>query len=128
MNRERFDEIVGKVLDSLPEEFGKLLDNVIIFTEDTPSAETLAESEVPEGETLFGLYEGIPLTERTHDYGLVAPDRITIFQKPIEEACDTEDEVASQIRRTVLHEIAHFFGIEEDRMDEIEDGWEQVDD
>jgi len=58
----------------------------------------------------------------------VAPDRITIFQKPIEEACDTEDEVASQIRRTVLHEIAHFFGIEEDRMDEIEDGWEQVDD
>ena len=128
MNRERFDELVEKVLDSLPEEFGELMENVVIFTEDAPSAEILAESDVPEGETLFGLYEGVPLTERTHDYGLVAPDRITIFQKPIEEACETEDELAQQIRRTVLHEIAHFFGIEEDRMDEIESGWEQADD
>jgi len=126
MKRERFDEIVEKVLDSLPEEFGELLDNVVIFTENAPSAETLAESEIPEGETLFGLYEGVPLTERTHNYGLVAPDRITIFQKPIEEACESEDEVALQIRRTVLHEIAHFFGIEEGRMDEIESGWEQA--
>jgi len=128
MRKERFDEIVEKVLDSLPEEFGELMDNVVIFTEDAPSAQILAESDVPEGETLFGLYEGVPLTERTHDYGLVAPDRITIFQKPIEEACETEDELAQQIRRTVLHEIAHFFGIEEDRMDEIESGWEQADD
>ena len=128
MRSERFDQIVEKVLDSLPEEFGELLDNVVILTADTPSAELLAESEVPEGETLFGLYEGVPLTERTHDYGLVAPDRITIFQKPIEEACETEDEVAHQIRRTVLHEIAHFFGIEEDRMDEIEAQWDQADD
>jgi len=128
MRKERFDEIVEKVLDSLPEEFGELMDNVVIFTEDAPSARILAESDVPEGETLFGLYEGVPLTERTHDYGLVAPDRITIFQKPIEEACETEDELAQQIRRTVLHEIAHFFGIEEDRMDEIESGWEQADD
>ena len=126
MKRDRFDEIVERVLDSLPEEFRELLDNVVIFTEDAPSAEILAESEVPEGETLFGLYEGVPLTERTHNYGLVAPDRITIFQKPIEEACESEDEVALQIRRTVLHEIAHFFGIEEGRMDEIESGWEQA--
>ena len=126
MKRDRFDEIVERVLDSLPEEFRELLDNVVIFIEDAPSAEILAESEVPEGETLFGLYEGVPLTERTHNYGLVAPDRITIFQKPIEEACESEDEVALQIRRTVLHEIAHFFGIEEGRMDEIESGWEQA--
>jgi len=128
MRKERFDEIVEKVLDSLPEEFGELLDNVVIFTEDAPSAEILAESEVPEGETLFGLYEGVPLTERTHDYGLVAPDRITIFQKPIEEACETEEEIADQVRRTVLHEIAHFFGIEEDRMGEIEARWDNSDD
>ena len=128
MNRERFDRIVELVLDSLPEEFAELLDNVVVMTEDAPSADVLAESEVPEGETLFGLYEGVPLTGRTNDYGLVPPDRITIFQKPIEEACETEQEIADQVRRTVLHEIAHFFGIEEDRMDEIEDGWEQADD
>ncbi|MFC2008463.1 metallopeptidase family protein [Chloroflexota bacterium] len=128
MRRQRFDRIVEKVLDSLPEEFAELLDNVVVFTEDAPSAELLAESEVPEGETLFGLYEGVPLTERTNNYGLVAPDRITIFQKPIEEACETEDEVAQQIRRTVLHELAHFFGIEEDRMDEIEAQWDQAGD
>ena len=128
MKKERFDELVEEVLDSLPEEFTELLDNVVIFVEDAPSAATLAESEVPEGEALFGLYEGVPLTERTHDYGLVAPDRITIFQNPIEQACESEDEVALQIRRTVLHEIAHFFGIEEDRMGEIEGGWERAND
>ena len=128
MKRERFDRIVEEVLDSLPEEFGELLDNVIVMTEDAPSAQLLAESDVPEGEALFGLYEGVPLTDRTHEYGLVPPDRITIFQQPIEEACDTEQEVADQIRRTVLHEIAHFFGIDEDRMDEIEDGWDGADD
>lgn len=128
MNREHFDRIVERVLDSLPEEFAELLDNVVVMTEDAPSADVLAESEVPEGETLFGLYEGVPLTGRTHDYGLVPPDRITIFQKPIEEACETDEEIADQVRRTVLHEIAHFFGIQEGRMDEIEDGWEQADD
>ena len=128
MRRRRFDQIVEKVLDSLPEEFSELLDNVVVFTEDEPSAELLADSEVPSGETLFGLYEGVPLTERTSTYGLVAPDRITIFQKPIEQSCETEKDVANQIRRTVLHEIAHFFGIDEDRMDEIEARWDETSD
>jgi predicted Zn-dependent protease with MMP-like domain len=128
MRRRLFDQIVEKVLDSLPEEFSELLDNVVVCTEDEPSAEVLAESEVPEGETLFGLYEGVPLTERTSNYGLVAPDRITIFQRPIEEACKTEKDMARQIRRTVLHEIAHFFGIDEDRMDEIEARWDETSD
>jgi predicted Zn-dependent protease with MMP-like domain len=128
MRRRRFDQIVEKVLDSLPEEFSELLDNVVVCTEDEPSAELLADSEVPSGETLFGLYEGVPLTERTSTYGLVAPDRITIFQKPIEQSCETEKDVANQIRRTVLHEIAHFFGIDEDRMDEIEARWDETSD
>jgi len=125
MKKKRFEELVDGALSSLPEEFSELLDNVSIFIAGQPSRETLREMGVPEGETLLGLYEGVPLTERTSDYGLVAPDTITIFQKPIEESCDSEDEVAEQIRRTILHELAHHFGIDEDRMDEVEQQWDK---
>ena len=124
MKRRDFERLVDQALDSLPDEFSSLLDNVAIFIADRPSRELLRQMELPPGETVFGLYEGVPLTERTHDYGLVTPDRITIFQRPIEEACATETEAVEQIRRTVLHEIAHFFGIDDDRLDEIEEAWE----
>ena len=119
MKKKRFEELVDGALSSLPEEFSELLDNVTIFIADRPSEATLREMGVPKDETLLGLYEGVPRTERTTDYGLVAPDTITIFQKPIEESCDSEDEIAEQLRRTILHELAHHFGIDEDRMDEI---------
>lgn len=127
MKRHDFERLVDQALDSLPGEFSSLLDNVAIFIADRPSRELLRTMNLPPGDTMFGLYEGIPLTERTHDYGLVTPDRITIFQRPIEEACATEKEAVEQIRRTVLHEIAHFFGIDDDRLDEIEEAWEAGD-
>jgi len=125
MKKRRFEELIDKALSSLPEEFSSLLDNVGIFIASRPSQDTLREMGVPKGETLFGLYEGVPLTERTSDYGLVAPDTITLFQKPIEESFDSEDEVAEEIRRTILHELAHHFGIDDDRMDEIEEQWDR---
>jgi len=124
MRRREFEQLVDRALDNLPDEFSSLLENVAVFIADRPPRETLREMQVPSGETIFGLYEGIPLTERTHDYGLVTPDRITIFQRPIEEACTSQAEIVEEIRRTVLHEIAHFFGIDDDRLEEIEAAWE----
>ncbi len=124
MRKRRFEQLVERALDSLPEELQSLLDNVVIFIEDQPSPKTLRDMDVPRGDTLLGLYDGVPQTERTSQYGLVPPDRITLFQRPIEESCDTEEEIPEQIRRTVLHEVAHHFGIDEERMEEIEEGWE----
>jgi len=128
MKRRQFDRLVARVIENLPEQFAALLDNVVVVTMDEPSHETLVEAGVPEGETLLGLYEGVPLTERSSEYGLVPPDRITIYQKPIEESCNSDTLVEEQIRRTVLHELAHFFGIDEARMDEIEGRWDKSDD
>ena len=125
MKRREFEQLVDRALDNLPDEFSSLLENVVVFIADRPSREALREMQVPPDETIFGLYEGIPLTERTHDYGLVTPDRITIFQRPIEEACSSRAEIMEEIRRTVLHEIAHFFGIDDARLDKIEAAWEQ---
>ena len=106
----RFEEMVVTALDSLPEEFGRLMQNVAVTVEHDPG---------PPG--LLGLYEGIPLTDRTSDYAGVLPDRITIYRLAICAICRTEQEVADQVRQTVVHEIAHHFGIDDDRLTEL--GW-----
>ena len=108
----RFAELVGEALDSIPEQLTKLMDNVAVVVDD---------ESPPAG--LFGLYQGIPLTERTTygAYGFTAPDRITIFRRAICASCRTEDEVVEQVRITVVHEVAHHFGIDDDRLDEL--GW-----
>ncbi|MBI5876166.1 MAG: metallopeptidase family protein [Chloroflexi bacterium] len=90
--------------------------NVEVVIELWPSARTLRDAGVPRDETLFGLYEGIPLTERTSAYGNVLPDKITIFQGPIEAACDSEDDVRAEVSHTVVHEFAHFFGIGDEQL------------
>ena len=107
----RFEEMVADALDGLPEEFGALMSNVAVTVEHRPG---------PPG--LLGLYEGVPLTSRTTQYAGVLPDRITIYRLAICAACRTEDEVADQVRRTVIHEIAHHFGIDDDRLAEL--GWQ----
>jgi predicted Zn-dependent protease with MMP-like domain len=127
MKKRQFEQAVDRALESLPPEFQQLLDNVAIFIEDHPSRSLLRELGMSPNDTLLGLYEGIPQTERTTSYDLVAPDRITLFQRPIEECCRTDAEVAEQIRRTILHEVGHHFGIDDDRMDEIEAGWDARD-
>ena len=118
MNRAEFEELVGDALDSLPEEFATRMDNVEVVVEEEPSPEELAR--LPRGHTLFGHYHGIPLTGRGH-YDRALPDKISIYKGPIERAFRTPDAIREQVRRTVLHEIAHYFGIDDDRLHEL--GW-----
>ena len=107
----RFAELVTEALDAIPEELGRLMDNVGVFVDDNS----------PPGR-LFGLYQGGPLTSRaTYGIGVVMPDRITIYRQTICASCRTEDEVREQVRVTVIHEVAHHFGIDDDRLDEL--GW-----
>jgi predicted Zn-dependent protease with MMP-like domain len=106
----KFEEMVADALDDLPEEFGRLMRNVAVTVEHSPG---------PVG--LLGLYQGIPLTRRTSHYAGVLPDRITIYRQAICAICRTEAEVAAQVRRTVIHEIAHHFGIDDPRLEEL--GW-----
>ena len=106
----RFEEMVVTALDGLPEELGRLMQNVAVTVEHDPG---------PPG--LLGLYEGIPLTDRTSDYAGVLPDRITIYRLAICAVCGTEDEVIDQVRRTVVHEVGHHFGISDARLAEL--GW-----
>ncbi|GIJ50074.1 hypothetical protein Val02_69600 [Virgisporangium aliadipatigenens] len=112
MTRERFEELVGEALDEVPDELLRLMDNVVVLVEDDP----------PPGEAdLLGLYEGHALTERGVDYSGVLPDRITIFRRPILRVCADEDEVVDEVAVTVVHEIAHHFGIDDDTLHQL--GW-----
>jgi predicted Zn-dependent protease with MMP-like domain len=107
---DRFEDLVATALDGLPPELGREMSNVAITVQHEPGPPDL-----------LGLYEGIPLTSRTTGYAGVLPDRITIYQQAICRICDTEEEVADQVRRTVIHEVGHHFGIDDARLDEL--GW-----
>ena len=122
MDRESFKWLVTKAVDSLPDEFHAKLENVDVVVEDQPTPGQLAEVGLKRGETLLGLYQGVPLTKRGRHYGLVVPDKITIFQKPIEAKCRHEAEIISEIQRVVRHEIAHHFGISDARLKQLEKG------
>jgi predicted Zn-dependent protease with MMP-like domain len=113
VSRERFEELVADALDEIPPELTAVMDNVVVLVEDEPPADE------PD---LLGLYEGIALTERDASYAGVLPDRITIFRGPTCAVCDTEDEVVDEVATTVVHEIAHHFGIDDDRLHEL--GWD----
>ena len=115
LDRRRFQRVVERVVASLSGELQVRLDNVHIVVVPEPPVDPYADPE----DELFGLYEGIPLTERTGDYGLTLPDRITIFQGPLERAFPEPAEQFRQIRITVLHEIAHHFGLDESRLAEL---------
>ena len=112
MERERFEELVGDALDEMPAELLAQMDNVVVLVEDNS----------PEP-GLLGLYEGYALTERGWDYGSAAalPDRITLYRNPILAVCETDSDVVREVRITVVHEIAHHFGIDDDRLHEL--GW-----
>ena len=120
MERERFEMLVAKAVLSLPEEFREQLDNIDIVVEAEPSPEQLRKVGMPRGMTLLGLYEGVPLTERSHYYGMVAPDKITIYQRPIEAICRSETAIVREIASVVQHEIAHHFGISDARLDQLQ--------
>lgn len=118
ITRERFEELVDEALESIPTGFWAVIENLVVVVEDRPSRHQLDRVGIPASHTLLGLYEGVPLTERNHTYGLVAPDKITIFRIPILQMCPPGDEAAvrEQVRRTVLHEVAHHFGISDERL------------
>ena len=111
-------QFVAEAIDSLPDEFCERLENVDVVVADRPTREQLG-SVGRRGGSLLGLYEGVPLTKRSRHYGLVPPDKITIFQKPIEAICRNEAQTVSEIRRVVLHEIAHHFGISDARLRQL---------
>jgi predicted Zn-dependent protease with MMP-like domain len=111
MTRLRFEELVADALDAVPARFAKAMDNVVV----------LVEEFNPEVPTILGLYHGIALTERTSHYGGVLPDRISIYRRPILFMCDTEEQVVQEVLVTVMHEIAHHFGVDDERLHEL--GW-----
>jgi predicted Zn-dependent protease with MMP-like domain len=114
-----FEELVAEALDSLPPDIQEKLENVEVVVEWRPSPAQMRRMGLGPGQTLFGLYEGVPLTARTSGYNLVLPDKITIFRQPIETYCRTDEQVRQTVRRTVLHELAHHFGISDDRLREL---------
>jgi predicted Zn-dependent protease with MMP-like domain len=121
MTREKFLTLVDEALASIPRNFRDAITNVAIVVEDEPSAEQLADVEVDPGDTLLGLYQGTPLTERQWAHGNTLPDKVTLFQRPIEDASDDEDDVVVAIGETLIHELGHYFGLSEDEIEEIEE-------
>ena len=120
MNRKRFEWLVAQAIETLPEEFLDRLENIIVVVEDYPTKTQLTQSGVRGNYTLLGLYRGVPLTKRGVHYNLVPPDKITIFQKPIESECRDDAEIIDEIQRVVQHEIAHHFGTGEAKLKRIE--------
>jgi predicted Zn-dependent protease with MMP-like domain len=112
LSDDRFAELVEEAFRSVPAELARLLDNVALFIEDDPP---------PDDPDLLGVYDGVALTERDSMYGGVLPDRIVVFRNPTLDICDTEEDVIREVRITVVHEIAHHFGIDDDRLHEL--GW-----
>jgi len=121
MNREKFESLVARAVETLPQEFLDRLENVIVVVEDYPTAAHLSKTEVRHSYNLLGLYEGVPRTRRGMHYNLVTPDKITIFQKPIESMCRDDTEITTEIQKVVQHEIAHHFGIDEATLRQIEE-------
>ncbi len=128
LSRETFEQLVDDALDELPPFFHEQMKNIAIVVEERPSRSLLRRMGLSGGRTLLGLYEGVPLTERTHGYHLVSPDVITLFQGPIEaaaaavaheEGLSYEESVRAAVRRTTIHEIAHHFGISDERLHEL---------
>lgn len=110
--------MVWQALSTVPNEFRRRLENVDVIVEDWPSRDQLAGHPMDESQLLLGLYEGVPLTERA-DYLAILPDRITIFQGSIESICTSNEEIVEEIRMTVVHEVAHHFGIDDERLEEL---------
>ena len=116
MTRKQFEKLALAALEDIPSEFRSRLENVEIVIEDEPTLEDLESVGLGEDDLLLGLYQGTPLTQRTTEYGMVLPDRIVLFQNDIEAYCETPDQIPEEVRKTVIHEIAHYFGLEEDQL------------
>jgi predicted Zn-dependent protease with MMP-like domain len=121
MDRAAFRRLVAEAVRLIPPRFRREMKNLALVVEEEPSAELLAEMEIEPPDSLYGLYQGTPLTERSWGWGNTLPDRITIYQRPIEEDCDDEDEMRAVIGETLIHEVGHYFGLSEEEIEEIEE-------
>ena len=121
MNRQAFRQLVDEALLSIPEDFREAMHNIAIVIEDEPTPEILADVGLEPPDTLLGLYQGTPLTERHWAHGNVLPDKITLFQRPIEEASEDRDDIVVAIGETLIHEVGHYFGLSEEEIEDIEE-------
>jgi predicted Zn-dependent protease with MMP-like domain len=119
IDREEFENLVVQALDELPAWVHEMMDNVEVTVADAPSVAQLRRQGLRPGQLLLGLYEGVPRTRRTTHYGLVLPDKITLFRLSILAVCRTPDQVAARVRSVVVHELAHHFGIDDDRLRDL---------
>jgi len=119
MERNHFEQLVAEALLNLPDEFRERLENIDVVVEDKPTPQKLAEVGLRPGDILYGLYEGVPLTRRTTNYGLVLPDKISIYKIPIESSCRSDEEIKKKVLSVVLHEIAHYFGFSDKQLDQM---------
>lgn len=120
MTRAEFERLVLEAVTLIPTRFRREMKNLALVVETEPSPELLEEMEIEPPDSLYGLYQGTPLPERTWAFGNTLPDRITIFQRPIEEDCEDEDEMRAVIGETLIHEVGHYFGLSEEEIEEIE--------
>lgn len=121
---EQFASLISRAMDELPQEYIRGLDNVVVTYDDEPTPHQRKKMKLRENQTLFGLYEGIPRTQRGAGYNLVLPDKITIFKLPMLRIHYDEDSLYREVKHTLWHEIAHFYGLDHDRIHEIEARWQ----
>ena len=121
MEQRKFDRLVADALATVPRRFRDAMTNLAIVVEDEPSRGLLEEMEIEPPDTLLGLYQGTPLTERHWDYGNILPDRILLFKGPLERESEDEDDLVVAIGETLIHEIGHYFGLSEEQIEEIEE-------
>ena len=123
MRRKRFERLVERALGNIPKRFRDEMENVAVVVDDQPPLELLKEMDIEPPDSLYGLYQGTPLAEREWAYGNTLPDRITIYQQPIVEDCEDDDDIIECVAETVMHEFGHHFGMSEEEMDEVEVLW-----
>lgn len=120
LTQDEFEKIVSIAIDAIPEKYFKQLNNVAFVSADDPSPEQRRKLKLRDNQSLFGLYEGVPLTKRASGYNMVLPDKITIFKNPIEQASSSMDELQKLVQNTVWHEVAHYFGLDHTQIHELE--------
>jgi predicted Zn-dependent protease with MMP-like domain len=121
VTRDKFEKLVAEAITLIPRRFRREMTNIAVVVEDEPSAELLEEMDIEPPDSLYGLYQGTPLTERTWGYGNTLPDRVTLFKNVIEEDCETDDDVRDVIAETLIHEVGHYFGLSEEEIEAIEE-------
>jgi predicted Zn-dependent protease with MMP-like domain len=121
VDRKKFEQLVAEALASIPRRFKKAMQNIAIVVEDEPSPDLLREMEIEPPDTLLGLYQGTPLTERGWSHGNMLPDRVLIFQGPHERDAEDDDDLVVAIGETLIHEIGHYFGLSEEEIEAIEE-------